>query len=509
MANPYIYNVVTVDGAALIAQATAANPIVYVAALSKAAAAESEADLATRPASWYDGKAGGIAAASAMGNVARVVAVWGNAGSAQPAKSLAVTARLASQSDAQAVVLTAMSDPESTIILPGADDVQGGVGVPFNVALNASGGVEVTPGAAASIADLARFVSMHKAGDPTQGDAQTVLGAKTFADGISVDYIALPPSTHRPGVTVAANIYPEDDNEYSLGIADYAWGGVRAWEVHTTSLENGLDAAPDAPIGVYASLTPYGNISLGDASHRWIYTYADTVDTPYIRTESSELNIDCKGSTTGYLSGIYLFCDDPIYPGVRVTLQPQNGSESQYNFYPDGFHAPGKNLGYANGGEWNNVYASGIASLHDIQTDIIRKRGGTGNIGLWANLVPNTTDPVSLGSTSFSFSDVYANKLHGIMPYMDGTGSTPPVGAFFLACIDTVFTGPTFFIGDVLDMSQPGVYGISVMTVAYNVDATTWTASPSWRITTGKYAVLSNGEAKTATRVICLLMRIE
>lgn len=180
MANPYIYNVVTIDGAALIAQATAANPIVYVAAISKATAAESDADLSTKPVSWYDGKAGDIAAVSATDSVARIVAVWRNAGTAQPAKALAVTARLASQTDAEAVVMTAMSDPDSTVVLPGADDVQGGVEVPFNVTLNSADTVAVTPGASASLADLERFVSTHKAGDPTQGEAQSIRGEKSF-----------------------------------------------------------------------------------------------------------------------------------------------------------------------------------------------------------------------------------------------------------------------------------------------------------------------------------------
>lgn len=217
MANPYIYYVVTVDGAALIAQATAANPIVYVAALSKATAAESDADLSTKPASWYDGKVGDIAAVSAVGNNARIVAVWGNSGSAQPAKSLAVTARLASQTDAEAVVMTAMSDPDSTVMLPGEDDVQGGVEVPFNVALNASGDVEVTPGAAASIADLARFVSLHKAGDPTQGEAQTIRGEKTFADGLATSALS---GIGTSPITLASSIIPSGIGA-KLGAGDH------------------------------------------------------------------------------------------------------------------------------------------------------------------------------------------------------------------------------------------------------------------------------------------------
>lgn len=180
MSNTYRFNVLTIDGAALIAQATAANPIVYVGALSSASAAASATELATATGSWYVGKAGEIVAVSATGNVAEIRAVWRNAGQSQMAKSVAVTARLASQSDAQAVVIAAMSDPDSTIVLPGSTDTGAGVAIPFYVQIGATGSVEVTPGACASIVDLGRFVSLYAAGNPSTGDAQTILGEKTF-----------------------------------------------------------------------------------------------------------------------------------------------------------------------------------------------------------------------------------------------------------------------------------------------------------------------------------------
>ena len=243
MANPYIYNVVTLDGAALIAQATAANPIVYVAALSKSTAAESDADLSTKPAAWYDGKVGDIAAVSATLSVARIVAVWRNDGTAQPAKALAVTARLASQTDADAVVVTAMSDPESSVTLPGEDDVQGGVEVPFNVVLNAGDDVAVTPGASASIADLDRFVSMFRAGDPTQGEAQSILGEKSF----------LAP------VTKCRSIEPS-----AYGASSEHCGSAAApfFEAYTNTLKVGAVEAienPNYAITLNSSLVPSAN----------------------------------------------------------------------------------------------------------------------------------------------------------------------------------------------------------------------------------------------------------
>lgn len=186
MATPFAYNTVTTDGAALIAQATAANPIVIVGAKSCTLAAQDNADLASKPLSWYDGKSGTIAAVSATNAVARIVAKYTNSGTAQTAKSFCITARLASQSDDQAVVLTAKSDPDAAVFLPGADDVSMIVNIQHSIAINSSGTVEVTPGASASVEDLERFVSIHKAGDPTTGDVQTILGQKTFKGAIKV-----------------------------------------------------------------------------------------------------------------------------------------------------------------------------------------------------------------------------------------------------------------------------------------------------------------------------------
>ena len=186
MANPFSINVITSAGAALIAQATAANQVVFVAALSKASAATDAASLAGQPASWYDGHVGSIVSASAEGAVARITVSFPATGTRQPLKSVCLTARLASQTDEQAVPVAALSDDASTIILPGVDDVGQAVSLPFNIAVDPQQqSVEVTPGASASLADLGRFVSVHRAGDPTAGDAQTVLGAKTFASKLT------------------------------------------------------------------------------------------------------------------------------------------------------------------------------------------------------------------------------------------------------------------------------------------------------------------------------------
>lgn len=180
-------NIVTRDGAALIAQATATNPIVIESGVSREDAATDASDLADKTAAWYTGKGGRVAAVSAAGGVARIVIAWGHEGVAQPAKSLAVLARLESQSVSQSVVLCAMSDPGSTVVLPGADDTAQAVEVPFNIAIDPTADIQVTPGAAASLSDLDRFVSCHKAGNTESGESQVIFGEKTFQNESSFD----------------------------------------------------------------------------------------------------------------------------------------------------------------------------------------------------------------------------------------------------------------------------------------------------------------------------------
>ena len=183
MANPFAINIVTANGANIIAQATSTNQIVMVDALSCTLAASDAADLATKDASWYNGVSGIIEACSATDNVARIVTRFGNAGSSsQIVKSVALRAKLASQSDSDAVIIAAMSDADSEIYLPSNASPTQIVRFPFNIAINANDTVETVYADGATVADLARFVSMYKAGDPTQGDDQTILGDKTFDD---------------------------------------------------------------------------------------------------------------------------------------------------------------------------------------------------------------------------------------------------------------------------------------------------------------------------------------
>lgn len=184
MANSFAYNIIPPSGSALIAQATAANPIVFVESLSCTLAAVSDDDLASKGKAWYTGKTGQIQAASATDNRAHIVCRYSNSGSEQVAKSIAITARLASQADSEAVILCAKSDPDSDARLPGSEQIGQFVEFSYTIEINGSSTVTVTPGASATMADLDRFVSMHSAGNPNVGDAQSIRGTKDFLNDV-------------------------------------------------------------------------------------------------------------------------------------------------------------------------------------------------------------------------------------------------------------------------------------------------------------------------------------
>lgn len=188
MSNPFSINVVTPAGSALIAQATAANQIVFTGAKSATTAATDAEDLAGKDISFYDGSDGTIDACSATNNVAKIVSRFGNtSGSTQIVKAVCILGRLANQTDAQAVIVAAMSDDASEIYLPSSASPTQIIRFPFNITIDADEDIETAYADGATIADLARFVSMYKAGDPTQGEDQQIKGIKEFNGEVIFD----------------------------------------------------------------------------------------------------------------------------------------------------------------------------------------------------------------------------------------------------------------------------------------------------------------------------------
>ena len=183
MAGVFSSQVITAAGRGLIASATATNQIVFVKALS-AGSVPADPSVTT----GYDGVQGTITSSSATNNVARVVTSYNNTNTStpQPVKAIALMGRLASQSDAEAVIFAYCTDSGSEIYFPGNNAPEQITRFAYNVAFEGDAPLEVTEAGAASLSDLDRFVSLHVAGDPTTGEAQTIRGRKTFTNEITL-----------------------------------------------------------------------------------------------------------------------------------------------------------------------------------------------------------------------------------------------------------------------------------------------------------------------------------
>ena len=230
------FNVIPQSGAALIAQATSSNPIVLTGCLSSSIAAESKEDLASKDRSFYSGKSGSIFSASATNNVARIIMSFDNSGlqAAQPIKSACVLGRLYNQSDAQAVILAAISDDNSQIIIPDESAPLVKIHVPVNISINQDDDVAVVGGEYVAPGDLDRLVSAHIPGNPFQGEPQTVYGPKTFKSSIVSD----------SGSMSAIEKTSGDFNTYFGGyfVNRYEMGGV-TYDYYTSefSINDGKD----------------------------------------------------------------------------------------------------------------------------------------------------------------------------------------------------------------------------------------------------------------------------
>ena len=174
-------NTVTVDGVALIARATATSQLIYTRVLS-ATAAMTEEEAGAAKVGDFDGAEGGILSVSAADDRAIIRGVIYNKPSEITLKTFALCAKI--DGDASDVVLAVQSDQDAAVTVPADTAPTVGVEVDFLITIADAQNVTVEsigPGTV-SFGDLERFVSLHKAGDPTSGEGQTIHGAKTFSD---------------------------------------------------------------------------------------------------------------------------------------------------------------------------------------------------------------------------------------------------------------------------------------------------------------------------------------
>ena len=175
---------ITQEGLNLIAHATAADAIVYTKALSNATVPADPSNVSS-----YSGKVGTIASASSSGNAARITLAFEKSDtmSSQAVKCVALMGRLQSESG-DGVIVAYCSSGESSITLPSSLDAPCVTRFVVNLVMSTGSGstINVVESGVASLSDLSRFVSTHKVGS-SEGEAQTIRGAKTFADQATFD----------------------------------------------------------------------------------------------------------------------------------------------------------------------------------------------------------------------------------------------------------------------------------------------------------------------------------
>ena len=290
MAGVFSSQVVTVAGRTLIASATATNQIVFVKALS---ATTVPAD--PSQTSGYDGVQGTITSSSATNNVARVVTSYNNArtNAPQPVKAIALMGKLASQSDAEAVIFAYCTDSGSEIHFPAKNAPEQITRFAYNIAFegNAQAPLEVTEAGAASLSDLDRFVSLHRAGDPTTGEVQTIRGRKTFTNEITLQSTLSSSSLIKTTGAVSGSTgifqeaYLKTPNEVKQV---YAYTNESISRVQFKTVPVAISSESNAEIAVTGTfnISATGGINvdgrllpvqeysyLGDSDHVWFYAH--------------------------------------------------------------------------------------------------------------------------------------------------------------------------------------------------------------------------------------------
>ena len=290
MAGVFSSQVVTVAGRTLIASATATNQIVFVKALS---ATTVPAD--PSQTSGYDGVQGTITSSSATNNVARVVTSYNNArtNAPQPVKAIALMGRLASQSDAEAVIFAYCTDSGSEIHFPAKNAPEQITRFAYNIAFegNAQAPLEVTEAGAASLSDLDRFVSLHVAGDPTTGEVQVIRGRKTFTNEITLQSTLSSSSLIKTtgavsgstGIFVEAYLKTPNEVKQVYAYTNESISRVQFKTVPVAiSSESNAEIAVTGTIDISATnginvdgrLLPVQEYSyLGDSDHVWFYAH--------------------------------------------------------------------------------------------------------------------------------------------------------------------------------------------------------------------------------------------
>lgn len=427
----FAINVITSDGAHLIAQATAANPIVLLEGRAGSTAAVDAADLASKPKSWYHfnsgNPVGSIFQASATGSTARIMLAFYNkaVNLTQPEiiKSMCVIAKLQSQDDSEAVILAASSDDNSEAYMPSKDSAPVSVHAPMNVAINTADQIETVGAEYAALSDLERFMSLHRAGNVSVGDNQTVLGNKKF-EGYA---------TFNGGVLFDSTVQCEGNM--------FITGSFTAGDTWVYSI-----SAAGTYIDINNTMRPSTNdtVDIGAIGKRFRYGHYKTLYTVDIKSEtftlyygSDQYPITIENGNFVYSSGINpnanfafdlgtstrcwrdVYCNS-VYLGGEIQVI---GEDGEITLKDCNDLVIGGSNGVLGDLDAKNVNGTNIGG-DLVQTRTLRVKGTGNDVELTnfagalfsnATISPNTTGAADLGGASFKWGHVYAENLNGLL----------------------------------------------------------------------------------------------
>ena len=271
---------ITQEGLNLIAHATAADAIVYTKALSNATVPADPSNVSS-----YSGKVGTIASSSSSGNAARITLAFENSDtmSSQAVKCVALMGRLQSESG-DGVIVAYCSSGESSITLPSSLDAPCVTRFVVNLVMSAGSDstINVVESGVASLSDLSRFVSTHKVGSP-EGEAQTIRGAKTFADQATFDVKVIATNgVAAQGLSRFPKIISnyleardgQDQTIFNLNVSASGASIVSSVPLTIGTGNNVLLLVSSNGVYIDGRLLPVQEYSwLGDSDHVWFYAH--------------------------------------------------------------------------------------------------------------------------------------------------------------------------------------------------------------------------------------------
>lgn len=302
---------ITSEGLNLIAHATAADAIVYTKALSNATVPADPSNVSS-----YSGKVGTIASASSSGNAARITLAFENSDttSSQAVKCIALMGRLQSESG-DGVIVAYCSSGESSITLPSSSDAPCVTRFVVNLVMSSGSDstINVVESGGASLSDLSRFVSTHKVGS-SEGEAQTIRGAKTFTDQATFDVKVIATNgVAAQGLSRFPKIISnyleardgQDQTIFNLNVSDNGASIVSSVPLTIGAGNNVLLLVSSNGVYIDGRLLPVQKYSyLGDSDHVWHYAHINELTAEEVSATTYLKAATQIKATTTY--GIYL-----------------------------------------------------------------------------------------------------------------------------------------------------------------------------------------------------------